>query len=151
VYIGQALSDQVPILLWFLAAVTMFLGNFLGLLQDNLKRLLAYSSIAHAGYMLIALAVAPYLRSQTSPTGSEPPDALEALLYYLVAYGVMTIGAFGVLSYLSTHERPVDTIDDLAGLGGTHPGAALAMVVFLFSLIGIPLTAGFNGKFLIFF
>lgn len=144
--IGAGLSDQAPILFWFLAVVTMTWGNLLALLQDNLKRLLAYSSVAHAGYMLITLATAPYLRQD--PGGV---DGIEALLYYLVAYGVMTVGAFAVLAYLSTAERPVETIDDLAGLSRSHPGLATMMAIFLFSLIGIPLTAGFFGKFLIFF
>jgi NADH-quinone oxidoreductase subunit N len=146
-FIGEALSEQVPIILWFLAAATMFLGNLLGLLQDNIKRLLAYSSIAHAGYMLIALAAAPYLRE----AGAAGPDGVEAVLFYLVAYGAMTVGAFAVLSYLSTAQRPIETMDDLAGLSQSHPGIALFMTLFLFSLIGIPLTAGFTGKFLIFF
>jgi NADH-quinone oxidoreductase subunit N len=145
-YIGLFLSDQVPILFWFLAAVTMFLGNLLALLQDNVKRLLAYSSVAHAGYMLIALAAAPYLRHDPNAA-----DGVEALLYYLVSYGVMTIGAFAVIAYLSSSERPVEAVDDLAGLGRTHPHVALLMTLFMFSLIGIPLTAGFTGKFLVFF
>jgi NADH-quinone oxidoreductase subunit N len=149
VRVGLALSDQVPILLWFLAAITMFLGNLLALWQDNLKRLLAYSSVAHAGYMLVALAVAPYLRRPGVVHAG--PDGLEALLYYLVAYGAMTLGAFAVLAYLNRPGRPVETVDDLAGLSTSHPGIALLMVVFLFSLIGIPLTAGFTGKFLVFF
>jgi NADH-quinone oxidoreductase subunit N len=140
--IGTGLSDQVPILFWFMALITMTWGNLLALLQDNLKRLLAYSSVAHAGYMLIALAAAPY---------QDSGDGVEALLYYLVAYGVMTVGAFAVLAYLTTPERPVDTTDDLAGLSRSHPGLALMMAIFLFSLIGIPLTAGFTGKLLIFF
>lgn len=145
-HIGMGLSDQAPILFWFLAAVTMSLGNVFGLLQDNIKRMLAYSSVAHAGYMLVALATAPYLRG-----GATGPDGIEALLFYLVAYGAMTIGAFAVLAYLSTPPRPADTVDDLAGLGRSHPILALLMALFLFSLIGIPLTAGFTGKFLIFF
>jgi NADH-quinone oxidoreductase subunit N len=149
--IGMGLSDQVPILLWFLAALTMFLGNVLALLQDNLKRLLAYSSIAHAGYMLIALAVAPYLHGAAQDGSGTGVGGVEALLYYLAAYGAMTLGAFAVIAYLSTPERPVETVDDLAGLSRSHPGIALLMVVFLFSLIGMPLTAGFTGKLLVFF
>jgi NADH-quinone oxidoreductase subunit N len=145
--IGTALSEQVPIVLWLLAAVTMTLGNLLALLQDNVKRMLAYSSVAHAGYMLVALAVAPFLR-KASASG---PDGVEALLFYLVAYGAMTVGAFAVLAYLHTPGRPVETVDDLAGLSRSHPGVSLLMAVFLFSLIGIPQTAGFTGKFLIFF
>jgi NADH-quinone oxidoreductase subunit N len=147
-FIGMDLSTQVPVVLWFLAVVTMFLGNVLALWQDNLKRLLAYSSVAHAGYMLVALAVAPYHRGNQQMT---QPDAIEALLFYLVAYGVMTVGAFAVLAYLDSPERPVETVDDLAGLSRSHPLVALAMTVFLFSLIGIPLTAGFTGKFLVIF
>jgi NADH-quinone oxidoreductase subunit N len=149
--IGMALSEQGPILLWILAAVTMFLGNLLALLQDNIKRMLAYSSVAHAGYMLIALAVAPYLRKQAIHDGLPGPDGVEAVLFYLVAYGAMTVGAFAVLAYLSTPRRPVENVDDLAGLSRSHPGVALTMSLFLFSLIGIPLTAGFTGKLMIFF
>lgn len=144
--IGTGLSEQVPILFWFLAVITMTWGNLLALLQDNLKRLLAYSGVAHAGYMLMTLATAPYLRDERAGV-----DGVEALLYYLVAYGVMTVGAFAILAYLSTAERPVDTTDDLAGLSRSHPGLAFMMAVFLFSLIGIPLTAGFTGKFMVFF
>jgi NADH-quinone oxidoreductase subunit N len=141
---GFALGEQVPILLWILAAVTMFLGNVLALLQDNLKRLLAYSSVAHAGYMLIGLAVAP------ASAGESGAGGVEAVLFYLVAYSAMTVGAFAVLVYLSTPQRPVETVDDLAGLARSHPGLALLMVLFLFSLIGIPLTGGFAGKLLLF-
>jgi NADH-quinone oxidoreductase subunit N len=143
------LGEQVPILLWIIAAVTMTLGNVLALLQDNVKRLLAYSSVAHAGYMLIGLAVAPRLALDASGSGA-PVGGVEAVLFYLIAYGGMTVGAFAVLSYLSSEERRIETVDDLAGLAGTHPGTALMMVVFLFSLIGMPLTAGFIGKFLLF-
>ncbi len=142
--LGTLLSPEVPILFWFLAAVSMFLGNLFALQQDNLKRLLAYSSVAHAGYMLVALAAAPYLRDQAV-------NGLDALLFYLVAYGAMTVGAFAVIAYLHTPEQPVESVDDLAGLGRSHPGVALLMLVFLFSLIGIPLTAGFTGKYIVFF
>jgi NADH-quinone oxidoreductase subunit N len=150
--IGRALSDQVPILLWILAAVTMFMGNLLALLQSNIKRMLAYSSVAHAGYMLVGLAAAPYLSDEAvaRPGGALPPGGVEATLFYLVAYGAMTIGAFAVITYLSTPQRPVETVDDLAGLSRSHPGVALLMLVFLFSLIGIPLTGGFTGKFMLF-
>jgi NADH-quinone oxidoreductase subunit N len=151
---GFALGEQVPILLWILAAVTMFLGNILALLQDNIKRLLAYSSVAHAGYMLIGLAVAPALArrpvTDMAGAGDTMAGGVEAVLFYLVTYSAMTVGAFAVLAYLSTRERPVETVDDLAGLGRSHPGLALLMVIFLFSLIGIPLTGGFVGKLLLF-
>jgi NADH-quinone oxidoreductase subunit N len=141
---GFSLMAQMPSLLWILAAVTMTLGNVLALLQDNLKRLLAYSSVAHAGYMLIGLAVAPSLRGEGLDGG------IDAVLFYLMGYAAMTIGAFAVLIALSTPQKQVETFDDLAGLGSTHPGLAAFMTLFLFSLIGIPLTAGFAGKLLIF-
>ena len=146
---GLALGGQTPILLWLVAAVTMSLGNVLALLQHNIKRLLAYSSVAHAGYMLIGLAAA----YQLSRPGAADwfPGGVAAVLFYLVAYGAMTVGAFAILAYLSTPERPVETEDDLAGLSSSHPGVALLMVLFLFSLIGIPGTAGFAGKFLLFY
>jgi NADH-quinone oxidoreductase subunit N len=143
--VGLVLGEQVPMLFFILAIVTMFLGNLFGLLQDNLKRLLAYSSVAHAGYMLIGLATAPDLH------GTNMAGGVDAVLFYLVAYGAMTIGAFAILGYLSTPQRPVEMIDDLAGLSRSHPGVALMMALFLFSLIGMPLTAGFAGKFVLFF
>src|SRR4029077_12193655 len=99
---GLVLGTQTSNLLWMLAAVTMTLGNILALLQDNIKRLLAYSSVAHAGYMLIGLAVAPRLLLVSGTVGG-----VEALWFYLVAYGGMTVGAFAVLHYLSTKTRPV--------------------------------------------
>ena len=138
---GLILGSDTLTLFWILAAVTMTLGNVLALLQDNLKRLLAYSSVAHAGYMLIGLAVAAAM-----PPGAADVGGVEAVLFYLVAYGAMTLGAFGVLVYLHTPQRPVETVDDLAGLSRSHPGVALLMALFLFSLIGIPFTAGFAGK-----
>ena len=144
---GFMLGPQVSMLFWILAAVTMTLGNVLALLQDNLKRLLAYSSVAHAGYMLIGLAVAPYLRSTP---GNLVPGGVEAVLFYLAAYGAMTVGAFAVIGSLNSPEQKVETVDDLVGLSRSRPGLALLMTVFLFSLIGIPLTAGFAGKFLLF-
>lgn len=144
--LGAALSSQIPILFWLLAALTMFTGNLLALLQDNVRRLLAYSSIAHAGYMLMALASAPYLRQQ-----ADGPDGVASLLFYLVAYGAMTIGLFAVFAQVSSNDHPIETVDDLAGLGKSHPLLALLAALFLFSLVGIPLTAGFTGKFLVFF
>jgi NADH-quinone oxidoreductase subunit N len=96
--------------------------------------------------MLIGLAVAPKV------VGSPdlPAGGVEAVLFYLVTYGAMTVGAFAVLSSLSTPERPAETVDDLAGLGHSHPGTALLMMLFLFSLIGLPATGGFWGKLFLF-
>jgi NADH-quinone oxidoreductase subunit N len=143
---GLSLGMQVMLLLWIVAAITMTLGNVLGLLQDNIQRLLAYSSVAHAGYMLIGLTVVPNLADRTEAAGGA-----EAVLFYLVAYGAMTLGAFGVVALLNVNGRRVERIDDLSGLGQSHAGLALLMALFLFSLIGLPLTAGFMGKFLLFF
>jgi NADH-quinone oxidoreductase subunit N len=140
------LSEQLAMLFWIIAAVTMSLGNVLGLLQDNLRRLLAYSSVAHAGYMLIGLAVAPKLVHVSNTM----VDGVDAVFFYLVSYAAMTLGAFAVLHYLSESGQRAETMDDLAGLSRTRPGMALVMILFLFSLIGIPLTAGFMGKFLLF-
>jgi NADH-quinone oxidoreductase subunit N len=146
---GLTLGLFLPSFLFgILATITMCLGNVMALLQDNLKRILAYSSVAHAGYMLIGLAAAPGL---SLVAGKQVTSGSEAILFYLVAYGSMTLGAFAVITYLSTPERPVETIDDLAGLGSSHPGVAALMALFLFSLIGMPATAGFIGKFLLFF
>ena len=118
--VGQILEGQGLKLLWILAAVTMTLGNVLALLQDNLKRLMAYSGIAHAGYMLVALASAPDLSRADSAT-----SGVAALLFYLVAYGTMTFGFFAVLLMLHRPERPVETVDDLAGLArGLRSSAA---------------------------
>jgi NADH-quinone oxidoreductase subunit N len=141
------LGDHLPTLLWILAAVTMTLGNILALLQDNLKRLLAYSSVAHAGYMLIGLASAAVRHDAGSAAAGA---GLDAVLFYLVAYGGMTVGAFAVIGALHTPQNPVETVDDLSGVSRTHPRIALLMALFLFSLIGIPLTAGFIGKWMLF-
>jgi len=145
----DANGTLVPMTLWILAAVTMTFGNAFALLQTNLKRLLAYSGIAHAGYMLIGFVVASTLPD--APNGTVPSQAgIDSVLFYLVAYGLMTVGSFAVLVHLAGGEHPVETVDDLAGLAKTHPWAAGAFAVCLFSLLGLPLTAGFAGKLLLF-
>jgi NADH-quinone oxidoreductase subunit N len=144
--VGVSLSDQAPNLFWCLAAATMTIGNILALWQDNLKRLMAYSSIAHAGYMLVALASAPFLSASDSAT-----SGVAALLFYLIAYGTMTFGFFAVILMLHRPERPVETVDDLAGLARSHPGIAFMATILMLSFIGFPLTVGFTGKFFVFF
>src|SRR5205823_887026 len=99
--------------------------------------------------VLIGLAVAPQLAPGYSAAAEA--GAVEAVLFYLLAYGAMTVGAFAVLQALETPGKRVEKIDDLAGLSRTHPGLSLLMLVFLFSLIGMPLTAGFAGKFMLFY
>ena len=145
----DASGTLIPMTLWVLAAVTMTFGNAFALLQTNLKRLLAYSGIAHAGYMLIGFVVASTLPDVAN--GTVPSQVgLDSVLFYLVAYGLMTVGSFAVLVHLAGGEHPVETVDDLAGLAKTHPVAAVALSVCLFSLLGLPLTAGFAGKLLLF-
>ena len=125
----------------------MTLGNTVALLQNNLKRLLAYSSIAHAGYLMIGVAVAfanEPERAARSTCGSE------GILFYLVAYALMTLGAFGVIIALSTPERPVETVDDLAGLGSDPAAAGPGDGDLPVQPGGIPPLAGFWGKFQIF-
>lgn len=139
----------LPLLLWILALLTMTVGNALALLQDNLRRMLAYSGVAHSGYMLMGLIVASSIH-QASNRAELAIGGIEALLVYLVAYAMMTLGAFAIILYLSTPDHPIEAIDDLAGLGQSHPVSAGIMGVFLLSLIGLPLTAGFIGKLLLF-
>ncbi len=140
------LAHKGVLLAWLLAVLTMTLGNTVALSQNNLRRLLAYSSIAHAGYLLIGIAVA----FQEDPEALGVASGAESVLYYLVAYPLMTLGVFGVIILLSSPERPVETVDDLAGLARTHPIVAFAMAICLFSLAGIPPLAGFWGKLFVF-
>ena len=142
------LTHQAAVLAVVIAAITMTLGNTVALAQTNLKRLLAYSSIAHAGYLMIGVAVAFRNGDLASyPAGSNPSEwGSEAILFYLVAYAVMTLGTFGVIIALSTPGRPVETVDDLAGLARNHPWLGAAMACCLLSLAGIPPFSGFFGK-----
>src|SRR5258706_11125764 len=138
-------------LLWVLAILTMTVGNVLGLLQYNVKRVLAYSSIAHTGYMLVALAALGATQFVTAPASPVKTSGLQAVLFYLAAYGIMNIGAFGVLQLLPARDGKgsAETFEDLAGSGRHHVGLALSMAVCCFSLTGIPLTVGFMGKLMI--
>ncbi|MGA7702044.1 MAG: NADH-quinone oxidoreductase subunit N [Thermoguttaceae bacterium] len=127
------------------SVLTMTFGNVMALWQDDLRRLLAYSSIANAGYMLLALSVA-----LVSVGGTAAWDGIAAVAFYLVVYSVATIGAFAVFEHLGRPDRSLDGVDELAGLGSTKPPAAAVLAVCLFSLTGIPPLAGFWGKFLVF-
>ncbi len=131
-----------------LAMVTMSLGNLLALWQNNVRRLLAYSSIAQAGYMLIGLAVGFAVAGGASEANHF--DGIGGMFFYLLAYAAATAGTFGALTYLSSAKQQVNTVDDLAGLAQHHPRIAGAVALFMFSLTGLPPLAGFWGKFYLF-
>ncbi len=130
------------------AMVTMTLGNLLALWQANVRRMMAYSSIAHAGYMLIGLSVGFAVAG--GATEAEAFDGVGATLFYLLVYAVATAGTFAALTYLSGDRRAVNAVDDLAGLSSTYPKTAAAISLFMFSLTGLPPLAGFWGKFALF-
>jgi NADH-quinone oxidoreductase subunit N len=143
-----ALGDYLMPVLWSLAALTMFLGNFAAIAQSNIKRMLAYSSIAHAGYILMALV-----------TYSKPglaADSVASALFYLVAYAFTSFGAWAVVIALEQNRREGQitnsgiTLDDYAGMGRRNPVLAAAMTVFMLSFTGVPPTLGFVGKFYLF-
>jgi NADH-quinone oxidoreductase subunit N len=121
-------------LLWVSAALSMTLGNVCALVQDNIKRLLAYSSIAHAGYLLVAFCAVPELGTS-------------AAMFYSAAYAAMNVGAFAVVSHLAAAREQHVTLEDYAGLGRRSPVLAATLTFFLMSLIGIPITGGFFAKF----
>lgn len=131
-----------------LGALTMTVGNVLALWQDNLRRMLAYSSIANVGYMLIGLAVG---LAAANPAGTATFDGIGAMFFYLAVYSVATLGTFAALIYLGRPDRPIQRVDDLAGLSRTEPLMAFCLAVAMFSLTGIPPLAGFWGKFTLFF
>lgn len=144
-----SLASQSGVALKWLAIVTMTVGNLLALLQTNVRRLLAYSSIAHAGYMLVGLSIAVSVPQSDSSVATRV-GGLPALFFYLGVYGVTTLGVFALIASLSRPERPLETRDDLAGLSKTHPVGAFLAAVLLFGLTGLPPTAGFLGKLTLF-
>ncbi|MGE3819363.1 MAG: NADH-quinone oxidoreductase subunit N [Isosphaeraceae bacterium] len=143
---SEALADQASLLAAIISMITMTLGNTVALSQNNLKRLLAYSSIAHAGYLMIGIAVG----FNTRPGQTPVYFAGEAILFYLSAYALMTLGIFGVIILLNSDDRPVENVEDLSGLSQSHPFWALTLAFCLFSLAGIPPFLGFLGKFELF-
>jgi NADH-quinone oxidoreductase subunit N len=134
---GHSISDWQPIF-WWLAVLTMLGGNLMALMQENIKRMLAYSSIAHAGYILVGLAVG------TLQSGA-------AMLFYIAAYAFMNLGAFGVVVAVSGGEKELENIPDWSGLAYRYPLLGAAMALCLFSLIGMPPTGGFFAKFYLFY
>ncbi|MEE8460593.1 MAG: NADH-quinone oxidoreductase subunit N, partial [Acidobacteriota bacterium] len=131
------LSQQWQAILWPSAVLTMAIGNIAALTQSNIKRMLAYSSIAHAGYLLVGLTAHNYLGTQ-------------GILFYLVAYALMTLGALAVVQIVGCREEQHTSIEDYNGLGYRYPFLGIALSVFLISLAGIPATAGFMGKLFVF-
>jgi len=130
---GAALRD----VLWWLAVGTMIVGNVMAVIQENVKRLLAYSSVAHAGYLMMGLVAG-------SQAGSS------AMLFYLLAYLFTNLGAFAVIIALTNRGQDVDRVEDFAGLARSRPALAASMTLFMISLAGMPGTAGFIGKWLVF-
>jgi NADH-quinone oxidoreductase subunit N len=126
---------------FWLSMMSMVIGNFVAIAQNNVKRMLAYSSVAHAGYLLIAVAAIGY-------TGNV--DHAGGIAFYGFAYTIGTVGAFGGLSYLAKRGVEAETFDDLNGVGHKYPWLGAAMAVFMLSSAGIPPAAGFMGKFMIF-
>ena len=131
------LRDRWTWVVWAAAAATMLVGNLVALVQPNIKRMLAYSSIAHAGYVAVAVA------SGTSPGAS-------AALFYLLAYSVTNLGAFAIVAAVSRKGDGQVALEDYRGLARRRPGLAALLSLFLLSLAGIPATGGFAGKFFIF-
>lgn len=141
-------------LLWWLAVATMFVGNLMAMMQTDIRRLLAYSSVSHAGYMMVGLIVGmdhEIQKDLLDQAVGQSVSGIGAMLFYLAVYGAMTLGAFAILIAASRSNKRVETLDDLSGLSRTRPALALVFAVFLFSLAGLPPTAGFLGKLNLFF
>src|SRR3984957_19477101 len=132
-----AMQHRWAILMWILAALSMTIGNLGALLQRDVKRMLAYSSIAHAGYLLVAFTAFPF-------------DGIAAACFYTATYAAMQVGAFAVVTQIAGYDERARTIDDFTGLGQKRPVLATLLSFFLLSLIGIPFTGGFFGKFYVF-
>jgi NADH-quinone oxidoreductase subunit N len=133
----QAQAPGRVLLIWIAAALSMTIGNIAALVQDNVKRLLAYSSIAHAGYLLVAFAALP-------------ANGIPAAMFYTASYAAMNVGAFAVVGHFANAGERYVTLEDYAGLGKRSPLLASVLTIFLLSLIGIPITGGFFAKFYVF-
>jgi NADH-quinone oxidoreductase subunit N len=138
--LAESVQTHVHDVIWVVAVLTMGLGNFVALSQTNLKRMLAYSSIAHSGYLLVGLLA-----------GAQSEQGYAPVVLYLVVYAIMNLGAFVVLTALAAREDSGLNLNDMSGLSQRHPWLAFAMAVFLFSMAGIPPTAGFVAKYQLFY
>ncbi len=137
-----SISADITMVLWAISALTMFFGNVIAMSQTNIKRMLAYSSIANTGYILMALV--PYGNPAVSS------GTIAAGIFYLVAYSLMTLGAWSVIISLERPDGQGLTLDDYAGLGRKSPLLAATMTIFMLSFVGVPPTIGFMGKFYLF-
>lgn len=135
-------SQNLFDVLQWLAVITMLVGNTAAILQNNLKRMVAYSSVAHSGYILVGL-----ITAGVSEAGS---FGASGVIFYLISYAFMTLGAFAIISMMENSENSIVNVDDLAGLARKRPVLALCFTIFLLSLAGIPPTVGFFGKFYLF-
>ncbi len=142
---NPGLPPAITMLLWVMAALTMTFGNVLGLLQNNVKRVLAYSSVAHSGYMLVGL-----LGLTTTSLDTPASNGAAAVLFYLVAYGLGNLAAFAVLSCLERNGEEAQDFADLAGLSQKRPALAAVLLLAVLSLIGLPPLLGFVGKIYLF-
>lgn len=148
----SSLGDYWRDIIVIIAVLTMFVGNIYAFTQENIKRMLAYSSISHTGYLMLGIAALGAVDGDGDmlSTFSGTSEAANAMLYYLVAYTVSSLGIFACISYLSQKNEDFVNIDDYAGLGFKYPMIGIAMSIFMFSLIGIPPTGGFFGKYYLF-
>jgi NADH-quinone oxidoreductase subunit N len=128
-----------------MAVLTMSVGNVVAIAQNNVKRMLAYSSIAHAGYALIG-----FVAAGAAATPQDRSAALSAVAFYLLAYAIMNMGAFAVVTLIARRGDQQTTVDDYNGIGFASPVLAFSLSLFLLSLLGMPLTAGFMGKIFVF-
>lgn len=142
VVLFPSLSEHLTPILWVIAALTMIVGNVVALAQNNIKRMLAYSAIAHAGYMLMAFVAF----GNSEVVG----NSVAATLFYLVAYGITSLGAWGLVIVIEREYGRGILLDDLAGIGKKYPWLGVAMLIFMLSFTGVPLTMGFWGKFFLF-
>jgi len=135
-------SENLLDILQWLAVITMIVGNVAAILQNNFKRMLAYSSISHSGYLMVGLI--------TAGVSDDTSFGASGVIFYLAAYSLMTLGAFAIVTLMEKNENTIVQIDDLAGYARKRPGMALCLTIFLLSLAGIPPTVGFFGKFYVF-
>ena len=143
---GVALVHDVWLgVLYVLAILTMSVGNLAALVQTNVKRMLAYSSIAHAGYALVG-----FVAAGATADPQQRNEAIAAVVFYLLAYAVMNLGAFAVVTVIARSGDRRTEIEDYNGIGFRAPALAFPLTLFLLSLLGVPLTAGFMGKLMVF-